>query len=160
MSATINDRKLSLVVIASESDAEYARLVKRRKKGDLFYVPNPESLYAWELKASERHESWGHTSHHSYTEIYLTKALAIEAACEIIRKRLIEGKEDWGSNEILTKLLDAGKHEDAIRWVEEHYSSPTFEIRSIEIRCSPNRYEISDPADDTKNQARIERKAK
>lgn len=145
-------RKLSLEIIAGESKAEYARLMKRRKEGDLFYVPDSQSLYAWELKTDERHESWGHTSRHSYVEIYLTKALAVEAACEIIRKRYIEGKEGWGSNEILRKLLDDGKHEKAMQWVEQHYSSPSFELRAIEIRCSPKRYEISDPASDAKNQ--------
>lgn len=143
---TTNDsmgtRKLSLETIASESEAEYARLLKRLQDGDLLYAPNPGSLYAWELKIDERHETWGHTNYHSYTEIYLTKELATKAACAIIRERHVSGTESWRGNQTLKELLDSGKHEEAIKWVAQHYSSPQFEIRAIEIRCSPERNKI------------------
>lgn len=139
----VNDAlKDTLHIVASESEAEFKRLTRRRKKGELLYEPRKASLYVWELEIT-RHDQWmGGQSNHTWSNLYVTRDLAVMGACEEILRSYGSWRED--ERKKLKEQMATGKHEEALEEHMRYYQNLRFEIKSTEVRASSVPYEISE----------------
>jgi hypothetical protein len=140
-------RKNTLAIVSSESRAEFERLVKERKKGDLLYEPWEESLYVWELEIDREHVFMGGRNRHKWTDLYVTRDLAIKGACVEILKYWGDGcwSEDYRKR--LEKQMAAGEYEKAMEEFTSHYHYQAlgFTIRPVEVKATSKLHEISEP---------------
>ena len=129
------NRSEALQKILENSDGHHEELMKRRKADELFYEPNPNSLYVWELKLRGR-DRW----EKDWTTFYATEDQAYLAACNSVitrNIRLTEWDQKW------RKMFEEGRHKEATQYVAAHYSDFAFEVSVVEIRTSADTREIS-----------------
>ena len=126
--------KDALEDIADTTSAEYIRLRSLREAGDLWYDPNPCSVFVWQLSIARIERGY---AEHAFSQLFSTRELALRAACEEIANAFGSmWREEWSTSVDLVKLIDEGKFEEALENFTTHYSSRRFELRLVEVETT------------------------
>lgn len=123
------NRTEALAVIVAESEKEHMRLAELHQKDDLLYEPNPQAIYVWELEITR---VWEHNQRHTFTQLFVTRDLAVREACKEIDRYLSPaGSHRRQFNE----LIAAENFEEAMELFQTHFLARVFNFSMVQVRA-------------------------